>query len=82
MTSSDHNHQAAQRAFQFHRLHVSSDLRLALLFILPTVVLVAVLMYYPMARVVKRAVQDAQDAWLDRTPTDLCRPGTLRKAGR
>jgi len=50
-------------------LHVSSDLRLALLFILPTVVLVAVLMYYPMARVVKESLyKTPKTAWLDPNP--------------
>jgi multiple sugar transport system permease protein len=55
-----------------HRFHLSSDLRLALLFILPAVVLVAVLMYYPMGRVVQESLyRTPKTAWLDPDPPQV-----------
>ena len=61
------------------RFHISSDLRLALLFILPAVVLVAILMYYPMVRAVSESLYKTSKTLLARSQsrTDLCRPGTL-----
>ena len=48
------------------RFHISSDLRLALLFILPAVVLVALLMYYPMIGAVKESLyKTSKTSWLD-----------------
>lgn len=51
------------------RFHISSDLRLAILFILPAVILVGVLMYYPMAKVFQESMyKTPKTAWLDPNP--------------
>ncbi|MCZ7541881.1 MAG: sugar ABC transporter permease [Anaerolineae bacterium] len=65
-------HNADQCAPPAPRFHLNSDLRLALLFILPAVVLVAVLMYYPMGRVVKESLyKTPKTAWLDPNPPQV-----------
>jgi multiple sugar transport system permease protein len=54
------------------RFHVSSDLRLALLFILPAVVLVGILMYYPMIRAVNESLyKTPKTSWLDPNPPQI-----------
>ncbi len=54
------------------RFHISSDLRLALLFILPAVMLVAILMYYPMARAVNESLyKTPKTSWLDPNPQQI-----------
>jgi multiple sugar transport system permease protein len=46
--------------------HISSDLRVALLFMLPAVLLVGVLMYYPMVRAVQESLYETpKTAWLN-----------------
>jgi multiple sugar transport system permease protein len=48
------------------RFHISSDLRLAFLFILPAVLLVGILMYYPMARAFSESLyKTPKTAWLN-----------------
>jgi len=48
------------------RFHVNSDLRLAFLFILPAVLLVGILMYYPMARAFNESLyKTPKTAWLN-----------------
>jgi multiple sugar transport system permease protein len=54
------------------RFHISSDLRLALLFILPAVVLVAILMYYPMIGAVRESLyKTPKTSWLDPNPPQI-----------
>ncbi len=49
-----------------NRFHINSDLRIALLFILPAVVLVGVLMYYPMGRAFKESLyKTPKTSWLN-----------------
>jgi multiple sugar transport system permease protein len=48
------------------RIHVGSDLRLALLFILPAVILVGGLMYFPMTRVFQESLyKTPKESWLN-----------------
>jgi multiple sugar transport system permease protein len=54
------------------RFHISSDLRLALLFILPAVMLVAILRYYPMIRAVNESLyKTSKTSWLDPNPQQI-----------
>jgi multiple sugar transport system permease protein len=57
---------------QAGRWHISRDFRLALLFILPAVVLVGVLMYYPMARAFDESLyKTSKTSWLDPNPEQI-----------
>ena len=54
---------------QHRRFFLSSDLRIALLFVLPAVILVGGLMYYPMTRVFSESLYKTPKAsWLDPEP--------------
>ncbi len=54
------------------RFHINSDLRLALLFILPAVVLVAILMYFPMVKAVSESLyKTSKGDWLNPNPEQI-----------
>lgn len=51
------------------RFHLSSDMRLALLFLLPAVILVGALMYYPIVRAFQESLYTvSKTSWLDPEP--------------
>ncbi len=54
------------------RFHMSSDMRIALLFVLPAVILVGVLMYYPIVRAFRESLYETpKTSWLDPNPDQI-----------